>query len=107
MRQAEAVSGAATLNAAWVGPFNLRAMINALPTRRRNVAATLLSGNRFAYVLLYNFASRMDGTRPSERIIRETSFAMKTPIEKSLGDELIGWFLDSQWAVELPPVNAA
>jgi len=88
------------LRPSWDGPINLRAMIKALPARTRREAMPLLARERTAYVLLYNFASLMNGTRSARHIVNEASFALRVPVEPALADQLIAWFIESEWATQ-------
>lgn len=64
----------------WEGPLNLRAMIAALPPSPRRSVRELVARDKGTLSVLFNLAIRADGTRDRERIIDETSYALRSPL---------------------------
>lgn len=84
----------------WEGPLNIRAMLGDLPAAARAAVSALIRADKGNYALLFNFAIRADGRRTRADIIKETSFALRRPVDGATADRLFDALTQSCWVTE-------
>jgi len=95
--------GSPRLLGRWRGPFNARAMMAELPRTSRAALMGLIDLDRRKHALLLNFAIRADGSRTTAEIVRDTSYAMGSPIADDLARTLLDALRESGWADLVSP----
>ncbi|MFE5867730.1 M28 family peptidase [Streptomyces roseifaciens] len=84
----------------WQGPLNLRAMLGELPPATRAVLGGLIAEDKHHLSVLFNLAIRADGVRDRERIITDTSYGLRRPLDPAITARLFDALLESGWMTE-------
>ncbi|MFH8337114.1 M28 family peptidase [Streptomyces sp. AM6-12] len=84
----------------WPGPLNLRAMLGQLPVTTRTVLGGMIADDKHHLSVLFNLAIRADGARDRERIVTETSYGLRRPLDPATTDRLFDALLESGWLTE-------
>uniref|UniRef100_UPI002A830F86 hypothetical protein n=1 Tax=Streptomyces sp. CRN 30 TaxID=3075613 RepID=UPI002A830F86 len=81
----------------WEGPLNLRAMLGELAPDTRSVLGGMIAEDKQHLSVLFNLAIRADGVRDRERIVAETSFGLRRPLDPATTDRLFDALLQTGW----------
>ncbi|GAA4789063.1 hypothetical protein GCM10023307_12740 [Lysobacter hankyongensis] len=87
----------------WDGPFNLRAMIGALPEPLRARMQAEIRHDKRTLAWLANIALHIDGRRDARAILDGASHAMRQPLDPARADLFWQAWLQSGWAAPQPP----
>ncbi|MEV5873798.1 M28 family peptidase [Streptomyces sp. NPDC052101] len=84
----------------WQGPLNLRAMLGELPPATRSVLGGMIAEDKHHLSVLFNLAIRADGVRDRARIVTETSYGLRRPLDAATTARLFDALLESGWLTE-------
>ncbi|MYX97483.1 hypothetical protein GT045_22370, partial [Streptomyces sp. SID486] len=84
----------------WHGPLNLRAMLGELPPGTRSVLGGMIAEDKHHLSVLFNLAIRADGARDRERIVTETSYGLRRPLDPATTTRLFDALVESGWLTE-------
>ncbi|KUL39709.1 hypothetical protein ADL12_14705 [Streptomyces regalis] len=84
----------------WPGPLNLRAMLGELPPATRTVLTGMIAEDKHHLSVLFNLAIRANGRRDRDRIITETSYGLRRPLDPDTTARLFDALLESGWLTE-------
>ncbi|MFC5215341.1 M28 family peptidase [Streptomyces coerulescens] len=81
----------------WQGPLNLRAMLGELPPATRIVLGGMIAEDKHHLSVLFNLAIRANGHRDRDRIVTETSYGLRRPLDPDATARLFDALLESGW----------
>jgi hypothetical protein len=72
-------------------------MLAALSPDSRAAVAGLVAREKDTLSVLFNLAIRADGVRDADRMIQDTSFGLRRPIDVNVGRMLVDALLQAGW----------
>jgi hypothetical protein len=99
---APARPGIEPIHPQWGGPFNLRAMIGALPEPLRARIQAEIRRDKRTLAWLANIAVQIDGHRDRRAVLDAASHGMRQPLDPALADLFWRAWMQSGWAAPHP-----
>jgi hypothetical protein len=87
----------AVLSPDWIGPLNLRAMMQCLSTRRQAELVACVRADKQVLAVLGNFIVRADGHLTADQIAWQSSLALRRPLDGALTKLLFDALYESGW----------
>ncbi|MEU1513132.1 M28 family peptidase [Streptomyces sp. NPDC005811] len=84
----------------WDGPLNLRAMLGELPPPTRTLLASMIAEDKHHLSVLFNLAIRAGGRHDRARLVADTSYALRRPLDPHTTTRLFDALLESGWLAE-------